>query len=84
MLETTSIPVPTILDVLEDRKKNVLFLMTSVPGLPLGDVGNLKDASPYQLSIFSEIGLSNCAPYHPLQEMLYLGYRDHSSATASI
>lgn len=52
--ENTSIPVPTILDILIDSNTEVFLLMTSVAGRPLGDVGHLKKASKLQRAMFAE------------------------------
>ncbi|KAF8965981.1 hypothetical protein BDZ97DRAFT_1917976 [Flammula alnicola] len=53
-MNSTSIPVPTILDIIKDDSVGSLFLMTRVPGRPLADMeGDLDTLSPEQLSVFS-------------------------------
>ncbi|PIL25240.1 hypothetical protein GSI_13129 [Ganoderma sinense ZZ0214-1] len=50
----TTIPVPTILDVLLDSVGAPLILMTRVPGRPLADMpGSANDLSDTQLSAFT-------------------------------
>jgi len=51
---STSIPVPTILDITKDNN-GTLFLMTRVPGRAIANMeGGLNTASPEQLSVFTD------------------------------
>lgn len=50
----TTIPVPTILDVLADENKDTFILMTSVPGISIGRQIDLNTCSDRQHAVFTE------------------------------